>query len=143
MNRDLELEQDVPAWEAPLAARSILQVFWQRKAFVLLGALVGLALGFLYHTQRIAVFQSSCQILVIKKRAGDALPVSPLRDEQADKRVAKRPDSGGEIFIERLFVNAQCGLMSEKRIQFCRACGRSAYCQPQRTPMNWKAFDVS
>src|SRR5262249_54957063 len=37
------------------------------KAFILLGAFVGLALGFLFHTQRVAVYQSSCQLLVIKK----------------------------------------------------------------------------
>src|ERR1700730_17826821 len=61
--------------------------------------------------------------------AGDTLPVSPLRDEQAGKRVAKRPDSVGEIFIEQLVINAQRCLVSKKRIQFCRACGRSAYCQ--------------
>jgi capsular polysaccharide biosynthesis protein len=75
MQADLELEQDTPAWHAPVAARSMLLVFWHRKAFVLLGAFLGLALGFLWHTQRAPVYQSTCQLLVIKKRGGDALPV--------------------------------------------------------------------
>jgi capsular exopolysaccharide synthesis family protein len=64
------------AWEKPHAARSLLQVLWHRKAFVLLGAFVGLAMGFLYHSQRTAVYQSSCQLLVIKKRASEALQVN-------------------------------------------------------------------
>src|ERR1700752_5267765 len=55
--------------------------------------------------------------------AGDALPVSPLGDEQASKRVAKRRDSVGEIFIEQLLIKAQRCLVSKKRIQFYRACG--------------------
>jgi succinoglycan biosynthesis transport protein ExoP len=75
MPHDLEFDQDAPAWQAPVAARSILLVFWHRKAFVLLGAFLGLALGFLWHTQRAPVYQSSCQIVVIKKRAQDVLPV--------------------------------------------------------------------
>jgi capsular exopolysaccharide synthesis family protein len=52
------------------------QVLWHRKAFVLLGAFVGLALGFLYHSQRSPVYQTSCQILVIQKRAQQVLPAS-------------------------------------------------------------------
>ena len=79
MKSQVEIEQDAPGWEAPPAARSFLQVFWQRKAFVLLGAFVGLALGFLYHMQRPAVYQSSCQILVIRKRA-EAMPLAAGTD---------------------------------------------------------------
>src|SRR3984893_12556461 len=83
-----------------------------------------------------------CRALGRRAVPGDALPVIPLRDEHAGKRAPTRPAPGGDICIARLFVNAQRGLMSKKRIQFCRPCERSAYCQPQRSPMNWKAFDV-
>jgi polysaccharide biosynthesis transport protein len=68
---------EIAAWEKPHAARSFLQVIWHRKAFVLLGAFIGLALGFLYHSQRAPVYQSNCQLLVIKKRASEAMPVAP------------------------------------------------------------------
>jgi capsular exopolysaccharide synthesis family protein len=64
-----EFETDASAWGSPPAARSLVHVLWHRKAFVLLGAFLGLALGFLYHTQRAPVYQSSCQLLVIHKRA--------------------------------------------------------------------------
>src|SRR3974377_946998 len=74
--------------------------------------------------------------------AGDALPFGPLRDKQTDKRVAKRLDSVGAIFIKQLLMTAQRCLVSKQRIEFCRPCGRSAYCQTQRAPVNWKALDV-
>jgi succinoglycan biosynthesis transport protein ExoP len=54
-------------------ARSLLTVLWQRKALVILGTLVGLVGGFLVFWQRTPVFQSTAQILVIKKRS-DPLP---------------------------------------------------------------------
>jgi capsular exopolysaccharide synthesis family protein len=66
MHRDPET--DAPAWDAPPQGRSLVQVLWHRKAFVLLGAFLGLALGFLWHTQRAPVYQSSCQLLVIQKQ---------------------------------------------------------------------------
>jgi capsular exopolysaccharide synthesis family protein len=67
MQHDVETEVEAPGWDTPPASRNFLYVLWQRKAFILLGAFVGLALGFLFHTQRAAVYQSSCQLLVIKK----------------------------------------------------------------------------
>src|SRR6516165_7718791 len=74
--------------------------------------------------------------------AGDALPLDLLRDEQARKRVTKRSNPLGEIFIERLLIKAQRCLVSKKRIQLHGPCGRSAYCQTQRAPVNWKALDI-
>src|SRR6516164_1019804 len=74
--------------------------------------------------------------------AGDALPLGPLRDEQPDKRVAKRSDPVGKIVIEPLLIEAQRCLVSKQRIQFHRPCGRSAYCQTQRATVNWEALDV-
>jgi capsular exopolysaccharide synthesis family protein len=60
---------------APRASRSVLQVVWQRKALVALGAVIGLVLGSLLYAQRTPVYQSSAQILVVKKRS-DILPVT-------------------------------------------------------------------
>jgi capsular exopolysaccharide synthesis family protein len=66
MHRDPET--DAPAWDAAPQGRSLIQVLWHRKAFVLLGAFLGLALAFLWHTQRPPVYQSSCQLLLIQKQ---------------------------------------------------------------------------
>ncbi len=66
MKRTLDLEHEIDGFEAPAHTRSFLQVLWQRKAFVILGACLGVALGFLYHTQRATVYQSDAQILLIK-----------------------------------------------------------------------------
>src|SRR3984893_313045 len=74
--------------------------------------------------------------------AGDPLPFGSLRDKQAAKRVAKRPDPVGEIVIERHLIKAQRCLVSKQRIQFLRPCGRSSYGQTQRAPVNWKALGV-
>jgi capsular exopolysaccharide synthesis family protein len=43
---------------------------------VLLGAFLGLACAFLVHAQKAAVYQSSCQLLVIKKRNTEVIPMS-------------------------------------------------------------------
>src|SRR6516165_11370361 len=74
--------------------------------------------------------------------AGDALPLGLLRDEQARKRVTKRSNPVGKIFIEPLLIEAQRCLVSKKRIQFHGPCGRSAYCQTQRASVNWEALDI-
>jgi capsular exopolysaccharide synthesis family protein len=57
-------------------SRTVLQVLWRRKIFLVLGAVAGLALGALAYTQQTAVFQSSAQLLVIKRKTVDALPIS-------------------------------------------------------------------
>jgi capsular exopolysaccharide synthesis family protein len=46
----------------------VLQVIWRRKWLVLLGGLVGFAAGYAYLSQQEDVYQSSAQVLVIKKR---------------------------------------------------------------------------
>jgi capsular exopolysaccharide synthesis family protein len=57
------------------SSRTVLQVVWQRKSLLTLGAVVGLALGGLLYAQRTPVYQSSAQVLVVKKRS-DILPVT-------------------------------------------------------------------
>jgi capsular exopolysaccharide synthesis family protein len=62
-------------WDAPGPAHQYLRILWQRKSYMILGALVGLALGWLYHAQKSPIYQSRCQLLVIKKTS-NPLPVS-------------------------------------------------------------------
>src|SRR5262249_23473791 len=50
-------------------------IAWERKSFVIFGAVVGVLLGFLVYLQRKPVYQSAAQVLVVKKRS-DALPVA-------------------------------------------------------------------
>jgi capsular exopolysaccharide synthesis family protein len=56
------------------APRNPVQVIWQRKRYVLLGLIVGLAGGAAFQSQHAAVYQTGAQVLVVKKRA-DALPI--------------------------------------------------------------------
>jgi capsular exopolysaccharide synthesis family protein len=59
----------------PSSSANLLQVFWRHRFLVLLGGVAGLVLGGLVYTQRPAVYQSSAQVLVVKKRS-DALPMA-------------------------------------------------------------------
>jgi capsular exopolysaccharide synthesis family protein len=53
-----------------------LTVLWQRKLLVGLGAVVGLVLAALYYAQATPVYKSTAQVLVVKKRSSDAVPVA-------------------------------------------------------------------
>src|SRR5262245_9840807 len=73
MSRATELENDNDVFEAPTSkSRGLFQILWQRKSFLLLGAFIGLALGFLYHAQRPTVYQSSCDLTVVPKPSLDS-----------------------------------------------------------------------
>jgi capsular exopolysaccharide synthesis family protein len=52
----------------------ILSLAWRRKSLLVLGAVIGLALGSIYYARLQPIYQSSSQVLVVKKRP-DALPV--------------------------------------------------------------------
>jgi capsular exopolysaccharide synthesis family protein len=56
-------------------ARGLFAAVWQHKILVAFGAAAGLVVGALVYTQRAPTYQSSAQVLVVKKRA-EALPVS-------------------------------------------------------------------
>ncbi len=56
-------------------ARNPFQIAWQRKPIVALGILVGVALAAIYASQKAPVYQSTAQVMVVKKFA-DA-PVQP------------------------------------------------------------------
>ncbi len=53
---------------------SLLRIAWQRKPLVALGLVIGLVVGTFYYAQRTPVYQSTAQVLVIKKRP-EALPL--------------------------------------------------------------------
>jgi capsular exopolysaccharide synthesis family protein len=53
---------------------SLVRVAWQRKPLVALGLVIGLVIGAFYYAQRTPVYQSTAQVLVIKKRP-EALPL--------------------------------------------------------------------
>jgi capsular exopolysaccharide synthesis family protein len=75
MTQDLELAmQDIR--DKPRAAGSfgVLRSAWHHKLLVALGVIIGLVLGLLYYLQAPPVYQSSAQVLVIKKRPDFALP---------------------------------------------------------------------
>ena len=58
------------------AARSgptLMQIAWQRKSLVILGVIIGLVLGLLYYAQKQPTYQSTAQILVVKKTPSDSL----------------------------------------------------------------------
>lgn len=71
-------EVDVEATgPAPVSRRPhVLTVLWQRKLLVVLGIVVGLVLATLYYAQATPVYQSTSQVLVVKKRSSDAVPVA-------------------------------------------------------------------
>src|SRR5262249_41000283 len=65
MNRESDFQVD--AVDTPSSSSAnILQVIWQRKGFVVLGALLGLAVGFLFHTQKSPVYASSSSLVIRK-----------------------------------------------------------------------------
>jgi succinoglycan biosynthesis transport protein ExoP len=70
-----DMDGDAPDQAPSHGSRNLLAVIWQRKALVILGALLGLVAGFLFYWQRAPVYQSTAQVLVIKKRS-DPLPVA-------------------------------------------------------------------
>lgn len=72
---------DVPDTElidpqASASGTNLLQIAWNRKALIVLGAVLGAVIGALYYVQRSPVYMSATQILVVKKN-----PDMPIIDE--------------------------------------------------------------
>lgn len=101
MQRDPEVETDQPGWEAPPQAHSLFQVVWHRKAFVLLGAFVGLVAAFLWHLQRSPVYQSSCQLLVIQKQRNPLDPADPNKQFYEDYMPSQLALLRSPLILER------------------------------------------
>src|SRR5262245_26968681 len=69
MNDEHDNEDQGGQQSVASSSRNPLQVVWRRRWLVLLGAVVGLVLGALVYAQRSPVYQSSAQVLVVKKRS--------------------------------------------------------------------------
>src|SRR5262249_11947942 len=52
----------------PPGQYGLFQIAWQRKSLLTLGVAVGLIVGGLYYAQHAPVYQSTSQVLVVKKR---------------------------------------------------------------------------
>lgn len=70
-----DTEFEANDWSGPSRFTNPLTVAWQRKTIVLLGLAFGLVAGVLYYAQKTPTYQSTAQVLVVKKRA-DAMPMA-------------------------------------------------------------------
>src|ERR1700680_3446645 len=61
--------------QQPQGRLNPLRLFWRHKWLVLLGVVVGMAIGAIYHARSTPIYQSSAQLLVVKKTP-TALPIS-------------------------------------------------------------------
>lgn len=75
----------------------LLRIAWRRKTLVALGVVVGLVLGVLYYAQATPVYQSTAQVLVVKKRpdmvAGADTRLSYFEDYVATHQVLIKSSS--------------------------------------------------
>jgi succinoglycan biosynthesis transport protein ExoP len=58
------------------AARNPLQIAWQRKPLVALGVLAGVAAALIFAAKKAPVYQSSAQVLVVKKHGDTGMPLA-------------------------------------------------------------------
>src|SRR5947207_10005808 len=79
-----EIDSEFGAPDAASTSRSFIQVIWQRKAFVILGACVGLTLAFLWHTQKPNVYSTQAQLLVTKKESINSSSTADSRTHIVD-----------------------------------------------------------
>jgi capsular exopolysaccharide synthesis family protein len=56
----------------------LLSLLWRRKSLIALGGVIGLVLGAMYYARLTPVYQSTAQVLVVKKRPDEALPMAGL-----------------------------------------------------------------
>jgi capsular exopolysaccharide synthesis family protein len=66
---------DLTSEQAGFSYSAVAQMAWRRKSLLALGLAVGLVLGSLHYARQTPIYQSSAQVLVVKKRP-DALPSS-------------------------------------------------------------------
>ena len=96
MNRESDFQVD--GVESHSASTNILKVIWQRKGFVVLGALLGLAVGFLFHTQKSAVYASNSQVL-ISQTVKDLVAGSGLTFRDAGEHELKGVPDRWHVYI--------------------------------------------
>jgi succinoglycan biosynthesis transport protein ExoP len=68
-------ELDAIEYDPERNSRNLFKTVWRRKSLVVVVALVGLLGGFAFYAQRLPVYQSNAQILVVMKRS-DTLPIT-------------------------------------------------------------------
>ena len=73
---DKMLDNDLSSPGHARVTRGMLQMLWRRKTLVLIAIVTGLVIAALVYTQQAAAYQSTAQLLVIKKRSENVLPVS-------------------------------------------------------------------
>lgn len=56
--------------ESTLDVMSLLRTFWRRKWLLVFTAILGIAGGFLFVSRQPTVYESTCQLLVVKKQSG-------------------------------------------------------------------------
>ncbi len=75
MSQPDDLGFEAPEGTATRVGSGVLTILWRRKALVSFGLVVGLVVGILVYAQRPPVYQTTAQVMVIKKR-GDPLPIA-------------------------------------------------------------------
>jgi polysaccharide biosynthesis transport protein len=75
MSQGDDLGFEAPDGTAPRTGSGVLTIFWRRKALVSFGLVVGVVVGLLVYAQRPPVYQTTAQVMVIKKQ-GDARPIA-------------------------------------------------------------------
>jgi uncharacterized protein involved in exopolysaccharide biosynthesis len=70
--------EDVPESASAFSYSTLPLICWCGKWFLALGALLGLGYGLLFYSGEPPVYQSSMQVLVVKKTQSEALPVARM-----------------------------------------------------------------
>lgn len=86
------------------AAVDWLGIVWRRKALLLLGGVLGLAGGLLSYSQSPPVYESSCQVLIIKKRPDAAVGGNNLL-EFNDQLATHQAIIKSSVLVERAVKN--------------------------------------
>jgi succinoglycan biosynthesis transport protein ExoP len=89
-----------------------LQAAWQRRSLVLLGVVVGLALGGLYYAQTTPAYESKAQVLVVKKRPDDVTGMDTRHLEVEDYVATQREIIRSQLVVERAVKKPELASLS-------------------------------
>ena len=78
-----------------------LQAAWHRKPLVLLGLVVGLALGGVYYVLAVPLYESKAQVLVVKKRPDNVTGMDTRHLEVEDYVATQREIIRSQLIVER------------------------------------------
>jgi uncharacterized protein involved in exopolysaccharide biosynthesis len=93
----------------------LLQIVWRRKSLLLLGIVIGVVAGSLYYSRAVPIYESSAEVLVVKKRpevvTGDQRSMSSFEDYVATHRaLIKSP-----LIIEQAIAQGKLGQLKTFR----------------------------